>query len=70
MSLDALMAQVVALRAQVEAMASTIEFMRDHEPLPRPVGCSHSDVENVGTFGAPAYRCRTCGADMTQAVTT
>lgn len=63
MTLDALMAQVVSMRAQVEAMAATIDALRDHAPIQEPIGCRHPDLEQVGTFGAPAWRCRGCGAE-------
>lgn len=67
MWLDLLEAQAIALRASVDAMHEAIRAARGEVPVtPQEVEprCPHMDTENVGTFGAPEYRCKTCGAEV------
>jgi len=63
MLLDMLEAQVIALRAQVDAMYAAIREARGGEAAgAEPAGCPHLETENVGTFGAPELRCKACEA--------
>lgn len=32
----------------------------DDLEMSRPVGCAHTDVKNIGTFGHPEYQCQMC----------
>ena len=68
MDLDLLEAQVIALRASVDAMYAAIRSARGAEPVanqPAP-GCPHTRTKNVGTFGAPEYECEDCGEPVEQ----
>ena len=67
MLLDLLEAQVIALRASVDAMHAAIQAARglDATPDAAPV-CPHLETDNVGTFGAPEYQCKACGAQVDQ----
>jgi hypothetical protein len=65
MLLDVLEAQIIALRASVDAMYAAIRAARMDAPAPAmtdPVACPHLETENVGTFGLPEYQCKSCGA--------
>lgn len=64
MLLDVLEAQVIALRASVDAMHAAIQAARVEPPTPEATGCPHLETENVGTFGAPEYQCKACGATV------
>ena len=64
MTIDALMAQAVALRAQLEALVTAIEALRQEWPSPIPPLCPHDDIEDRSTFGHPNKRCRRCGEDL------
>lgn len=60
-------AQIIALQVQVDALEATVGMMQAPEPS-EPVGCSHPTTENIGTFGAPQYRCTVCGAIVAEPV--
>jgi len=56
-------AQIIALRASVDAMYAAIRAVRSEAPaMTDPVGCPHLETDNVGTFGLPEYQCKSCGA--------
>ena len=49
--------QLIAIRAQVDALVMAMEGQASEE---QPV-CRHaSEPENLGTFGAPDWRCPDC----------
>ncbi len=55
-------AQVVALEALITALQAEAEANREADDVnAAPVGCPHTNTENVGTFGLPIYRCEDCG---------
>jgi hypothetical protein len=58
--IDVLKAQLLALRAQADAMLAVIDSVASQDPP----ACPHLDVENTGTFGAPEYRCTMCKASV------
>lgn len=65
MLLEVLEAQVIALRASVDAMYAAIRAARGAEQAPAaPSGCPHLETENVGTFGAPEHQCTACDAQV------
>jgi hypothetical protein len=65
MLLDVLEAQIIALRASVDAMYAAIRAARTDAPPPTDsAGCPHLEVENVGTFGLPEWQCKSCGATV------
>jgi hypothetical protein len=57
-------AQLMALRAQVEAMIAVVddEMRQEHAAGQQrePPTCPHTETENVGTFGASVMRCTLC----------
>ncbi len=67
MLIEAVMAQVVALRAQLEALASTVEALRDEWPLPQEPTCPHSDVYDESTLAQKKLICKRCGQDVSEA---
>lgn len=65
MFLNLLEAQVIALRASVDAMYAAIQTAKGADAAPNDApGCPHPETENVGTFGAPELQCKTCGATV------
>jgi hypothetical protein len=62
--IDVLRSQLLALRTQIDAALAVIDTVSPSPP-PESVGqCPHLEVENVGTFGAPEYRCTLCKASV------
>lgn len=58
-----LRAQVGSLQAQIDALQAVAEAaMRLPVESPAPPACPHLETENVGTFGAPEFRCTLCKA--------
>jgi hypothetical protein len=62
--IDVLKAQLLALRAQVDAMLAVIDTVYVSPAPPEPASCLHPETENIGTFGAPEYRCMACRASV------
>lgn len=73
--IDVLKAQLLALRAQIDAMLSVIESVHmptEQAPMPNgadtsspaDTGCPHPETVNMGTFQAPDFRCATCKASV------
>ena len=64
-------AQLVGIRATIGALQAqvvSLETLLGQEPDDRPAearGCPHTETENVGTFGAPAYKCLACHETVT-----
>lgn len=57
-------AQIGSLQAQLVGLEQAV-IMAFAEPVqPAPQMCSHPDVEEVGTFGAPEQRCTVCGQSV------
>lgn len=62
--LDVLRSQLLALRAQVDATLAVIDGVQPVEAVNETPICPHSETVNVGTFGAPEYKCMTCQATV------
>jgi hypothetical protein len=59
---EAMIAGFTALRVHVDALYALVRaagLVPDAELLDT---CSHLEVENEGTFGAPVFRCKACKA--------
>lgn len=60
---ESVLCAVVAIWIVVQVLRhmSLVRRVEDlEERLMEPRGCSHPDVENVGTFGQPEYVCTIC----------
>lgn len=70
--IDVLRAQLLALRTQVDAMLAVMDAcapILSAEPSSQAdTGCPHLETENIGTFGAPAFKCLACGQMVEQPV--
>lgn len=55
--IDVLRAQLLSVRAQIDATLAVIDGLTVQAPEP-PV-CPH-EPKNFGTFGAPDWRCEIC----------
>ena len=66
--IDVLKAQLLAVRAQVDAMLAVIDTVSVSPVPPEPAACPHPETENIGTFGAPEYRCTMCKASVSAPV--
>lgn len=66
MDLDVLEAQVIALRAAVDAMYAAIQAAKGIVAMQDdgPAECPHGETENIGTFGSPEIVCKACGATV------
>jgi hypothetical protein len=62
--IDVLRSQLLALRAQADAMLAVIDTVSGSPAPPEPAPCPHLETENIGTFGAPEYRCTMCKASV------
>ena len=63
--IELLRAQLLALRAQIDAMLAVLDTVDGPTPshdLSNGSPCQHLETENVGTFGASEYRCTMCKA--------
>ena len=65
--IELLRAQLLALRAQIDAMLAVLDTVDGPTPSPdlsNGSQCQHLETENVGTFGAPEFRCTMCKATV------
>lgn len=69
---DVLRAQLLALKSQIDAMLAVMDAcvpISSAEPSSQAdTGCQHLETENIGTFGAPAFKCLACGQMVGQPV--
>ena len=69
--IDVLRSQLLALKSQIDAMVAVIDSLQPSLPssAEEPSGtCPHLETENIGTFGAPAFKCLACGRMVEQPV--
>lgn len=66
--IELLRAQLLALRAQIDAMLAVLDTVTaPTAPAVEPMSCPHTETENIGTFGAPQFKCLACGRTVQQA---
>lgn len=62
--IELLRAQLLALKAQADAMLATLDACEGTTTAPAQATeqqCPHTETENIGTFGAPQFKCLACG---------
>lgn len=65
--IDVLRSQLLALKAQIDAMLTVLDSVTEQERTPSAEtgsACPHPETVNVGTFGMPEYRCTICKASV------
>lgn len=62
--IDVLRAQLLSARAQIDATLAVLDSVTEFTSPSGPPPCSHPETENIGTFGAPEYRCTMCKASV------
>lgn len=67
--IDVLRAQLLALKSQIDAMLVVMDACDSSQgasPELAVPSCPHLETENIGTFGAPAFKCLACGRMVEQ----